>query len=210
VGQLVSSGFEVPLLEGWGKRGETGEIDETGLVDHTRCQYREVGMAKVHSLDDNRTGVVVSINLSGGGVPKKRVSDAKVSLLGLHGDAHNDKEHHGGPDRAVCLYAIERIHALQAEGHPIDVGTAGENVTVEGLDWDLVVPGTRMKLGAEVLLEIASFTSPCKTIRESFIDGRFVRISQKLPPGWSRVSARVLSEGQVHFRDSVELLVAPE
>jgi MOSC domain-containing protein YiiM len=197
-------------LEGWGKRGETGEIDETGLVDHTRCQYREVGMAKVHSLDDNRTGVVVSINLSGGGVPKKRVSDAKVSLLGLHGDAHNDKEHHGGPDRAVCLYAIERIHALQAEGHPIDVGTAGENVTVEGLDWDLVVPGTRMKLGAEVLLEIASFTSPCKTIRESFIDGRFVRISQKLPPGWSRVSARVLSEGQVHFRDSVELLVAPE
>jgi len=185
----------------------------TGLTGLTRSYpppYREVGMAKVHSLDDNRTGVVVSINLSGGGVPKRRMSDAKVSLLGLYGDAHNDNEHHGGPDRAVCLYAIERIHALQAEGHPIDVGTAGENITVEGLDWHLVVPGTRIKLGAEVLLEVASFTSPCKTIRESFIDGRFVRISQKLHPGWSRVYARVLSEGEVHFRDSVELLEPPE
>jgi MOSC domain-containing protein YiiM len=167
-------------------------------------------MDKVRPLDDNRSGVVVSINLSGGGVPKKRVSDAKVSLLGLYGDAHNDNEHHGGPERAVCLYAIERIHALQAEGHPIDVGSAGENLTVEGLDWDLVVPGTRMKVGAQVLLEIASFTSPCKTIKDSFVDERFVRISQKLHPGWSRVYARVLSEGEVHFRDSVELIEPPE
>lgn len=167
-------------------------------------------MAKVHLLDDNRTGVVVSINLSGGGVPKKRVSDAKVSLLGLHGDAHDDKEHHGGADRAVCIYCIERIHALQAEGHPIDVGTAGENLTVEGLDWELVVPGTRMKVGAQILLEIASFTSPCKTIKDSFVEERFVRISQKVHPGWSRVYARVLSEGDVHFGDSVELLITPE
>jgi MOSC domain-containing protein YiiM len=67
-----------------------------------------------------------------------------------------------------------------------------------------------MKLGAEVLLEIVSFTSPCKTIRESFIDGRFARISQKLHPGWSRVYARVLSEGEVRFGDSVELLIPPE
>ena len=167
-------------------------------------------MAQVRPLDDNRTGVIVSINLSGGGVPKKRVSDAKVSRLGLHGDAHNDKEHHGGPDRAVCLYAMERIHALQGEGHPIDVGTAGENLTVEGIDWELVVPGTRIKVGAAVILEVASYTGPCKTIRDSFIDGRFVRISQKLHPGWSRVYARVLSEGEVHFGDSLELLTTPE
>ena len=162
------------------------------------------------ALDDNRTGLIVSINVSGGGVPKKRVSDARVSLLGLHGDAHTDTKNHGGPDRALCIYAIERIRALQAEGHPIDVGTAGENVTVEGLDWDLVVPGARMKLGAEVLLEVASFTGPCKTIKESFIEGRFVRISQKLHPGWSRVYAKVLSEGEIRFGDSVELLLAPE
>jgi MOSC domain-containing protein YiiM len=161
-------------------------------------------------LDDNRTGLVVSINLSGGGVPKKRVAGARVSLLGLQGDAHNDYKHHGGPDRAVCLYALERIHALQAEGHPIDVGTTGENVTVEGLDWNQVVPGARMQLGDEVLLEVTAFTTPCKTIRASFIDESFIRISHKLHPGWSRVYARVISEGEVHFGDSVELLAPPE
>jgi MOSC domain-containing protein YiiM len=50
-----------------------------------------------------------------------------------------------------------------------------------------------------------SFTNPCKTIKASFIDGKFIRIAQKLHPGWSRVYARVLSEGQIHFGDPVEV-----
>lgn len=156
-------------------------------------------------LDMNRIGTLVSINLSRGGVPKRRVDDAKVSQLGLQGDAQNDKKNHGGPEKAVCVYSLERIHALQAEGHPIEVGAVGENVTVEGIDWELVVPGVRIRLGEEVLLEVTDFTDPCKTIRESFIDGRFVRISEKVHPGWSRVYARVLSEGGIRFGDPVEL-----
>jgi MOSC domain-containing protein YiiM len=160
------------------------------------------------SLGPNRTGVLVSINRSGGGVPKRRVDGARVSQLGLLGDTQNDKKHHGGPERAVCVYSLERINALQQEGHPIDVGTVGENITVEGIDWELVVPGVRIKLGDEVVLEVASFASPCDTIKESFIDGRFVRISQKLHPGWSRVYARVLIEGEIHFGDHVEVIPA--
>jgi MOSC domain-containing protein YiiM len=159
-------------------------------------------------LDYNRTGVLASINASNGGVPKSRVTDAKVSRLGLLSDAQNDKKHHGGPERAVCVYSLERIHALQAEGHPIDVGTVGENVTLEGIDWDMVVPGARIKLGKAVVLEVASFTTPCKTIKESFTDGKFVRISQKLYPGWSRVYARVVIEGEIHFGDHVEVIPA--
>ena len=148
--------------------------------------------------------------MSNGGVPKGRVTVAQVSRLGLLKDAQNDTKGHGGPERAVCVYSLERIRALQAEGHPIDVGTAGENVTLEGIDWDFVVPGTRLRLGEAVILEVASFTSPCKTIRESFIEGEFVRISQKLHPGWSRVYTRVLSEGVIRAGDSVELTPAPE
>jgi MOSC domain-containing protein YiiM len=159
-------------------------------------------------LDYNRIGILVSINRSGGGVPKRRVDGAKVSRLGLQGDTQNDKEHHGGPERAVCVYSLERIHALQHEGHPIDVGTVGENITVEGIDWELVVPGVRLQVGNKVVLEVASFTSPCKTIKESFIGGRFVRISQKLHPGWSRVYARVLIEGEIRFGDHVEVILA--
>jgi MOSC domain-containing protein YiiM len=128
-----------------------------------------------------------------------------VSRLGLVGDAQDDTKHHGGPDRAVCVYSLERIRALQTEGHPIDLGTVGENVTIEGIDWELVVPGAQMRLGDHVVLEIASFTDPCKTIKASFVDGRFIRIAQKLHPGWSRVYARVLAEGEIRFGDTVEL-----
>lgn len=161
-------------------------------------------------LDRYRMGVLASINASDGGVPKRRITGATVSRLGLLGDAQNDTKGHGGPERAVCVYSLERIRALQMEGHPIDVGTVGENVTVEGIDWELVVPGARLRLGQGVILEVASFTSPCKTIRESFIDGSFVRISQKLHPGWSRVYTRVLSEGEIHCGDPVEVTPPPE
>ena len=161
-------------------------------------------------LDSYRIGVLASINISGGGVPKRRVTGAQVSRLGLHNDAQNDIIHHGGPERAVCVYSLERIRALQAEGHPIEVGTVGENVTVEGIDWDRVVPGARLRLGQAVTLEVASFTTPCKKIRESFIDEQFVRISHKLHPGWSRVYTRVLSEGEIRAGDPVELIPPPE
>jgi len=74
----------------------------------------------------------------------------------------------------------------------------------------LAVPGARVRLGDEVVIEIASFTDPCKTIKGSFTDGKFVRIAQKLYPGWSRVYARVLEEGEIHFGDTVEVIPAPD
>jgi len=133
-----------------------------------------------------------------------------VSRSGLEKDTQDDKKHHGGPERAVCLYSLERIRSLQTEGHPIDVGTAGENITVEGIDWDLLVPGVTIRIGDQVLLEVASFTNPCKTIRASFIAGEFIRIAQKLHPGWSRVYARVLREGQIRFGDPVGVTPASD
>lgn len=161
-------------------------------------------------LDNHRIGILLSINVSHGGVPKRRVNGAIVSVSGLVNDAQNNTKHHGGPERAVCVYSVERIRSLQGEGHPIDIGTAGENLTLEGIDWELVVPGARLRLGNDVLLEVASFTKPCKTIRDSFTEGHFVRISQKLHPGWSRVYARVLSEGDIRSGDAVELIPPPE
>lgn len=155
------------------------------------------------ALDNHRIGMIFSINISGGGVPKKSVSVSKVSQSGLDGDAQDDTKHHGGPERAVCIYALEIIRALQQEGHPIDVGTAGENLTIEGLDWEVVVPGARLQVGDQVLLEVVSFTNPCKTIKASFLDGRFTRIAQKFYPGWSRVYARVLTEGEIHSGDQI-------
>lgn len=151
-----------------------------------------------------RTGRLVSINSSGGGVPKTPVLFATVTRLGLEEDRHVSPNH-GGPERAICLYSIEMIKTLRAEGHPIDVGTAGENFTVEDLDWSLMVPGARVGVGKDLRLEIVSFTTPCKTIAASFVGGKFSRISQKLHPGWSRVYARVLSTGSVESGCSITI-----
>ncbi len=149
-------------------------------------------------------GKVFSINCSPGGVPKLPVPEALVTRSGVFGDDHNDRKHHGGPDRAVCLYSVERITALQHEGHPIGTGTAGENLTITGLDWDLVVPGSVIEVG-DALLEVTDYTTPCRTIRDSFIDEKFMRISQKHHPGWSRVYARVVRDGVVRTGDQVSL-----
>jgi MOSC domain-containing protein YiiM len=154
---------------------------------------------------------IASLNISPGGVPKRPVAEAEVTALGLRGDDHDDKRHHGGPDRALCLYSTELIAALRDEGHPIAPGTVGENVTIAGLDWERVTPGARLRIGGGVEVEVTSYTSPCRTIRESFADGRFGRISQKSNPGWSRVYVRVVHGVGRSIRVGDEVtLVTPE
>lgn len=141
-----------------------------------------------------------------GGVPKLPVAAALVTAAGMAGDQQRNLKYHGGADRALCLYAVERLDALRREGHPIAIGTTGENVTVGGIDWALVVPGVRLALGAAVRVEITSFTRPCRTIAGSFLGGRTGRVSQRTHPGWSRVYARVLAGGTVHEGDEVALV----
>jgi len=155
-------------------------------------------------------GRIVQINVSPGGVPKLPVERARVTELGIDGDAHRNLAHHGGPERALCLFAMERIGALQAEGHPIVPGAIGENVTVEGIDWGAVGPGTRLLLGEEVLVEVTRFTSPCVNITPAFTGGDSARVSQKRHPGDSRVYARVLRTGTMKRGDPVRLLAAAE
>jgi MOSC domain-containing protein YiiM len=152
------------------------------------------------------TGRIFQLNTSNGGVPKLAVREGEVNELGLVGDEHRFPDIHGGPDRALCLFSLERILKLQAEGHPIFPGAVGENVTIAGLDWLQVVPAAQLSLGDEVLLEITSYTTPCNTIPACFVDGQYQRISQKLHPGWSRVYARVLRGGQLRIGQPVELL----
>ncbi|MCC6387920.1 MAG: MOSC domain-containing protein [Dehalococcoidia bacterium] len=153
-------------------------------------------------------GTIVQIAVSRGGVPKLPVLEAEVGELGIVGDVQNNTRDHGGPERALCLWAIERIEALRGEGHPIAPGTAGENITTTGIDWDRVTAGTRLRLGAGVLIEITRDTAPCKTIAGSFVDGKFVRISGKLHPGWSRVYARVIAGGTVRPGDAIDFVEA--
>lgn len=151
-------------------------------------------------------GFLHSINVSDGGVPKRPLPWAQIRADGIDGDRQEDRRYHGGPDRAVCLYSLDLIEALQGEGHPIMPGSIGENLTVHGIDWFAIRTDARIEVG-EVLLEVTRAASPCHKIGPSFHDGVFARVSQKVYPGWSRFYARVLREGLVSTGDRV--LVAP-
>lgn len=150
--------------------------------------------------------VLHQLSASNGGVPKKAVDRATIDRMGLVGDAQNDTKHHGGPDRALCLYSLEVIERLRSEGHPIEPGYAGENVTISGLDWAEVQPGARLRIGHDVEIEVTSYTAPCSNNARWFIDGDFTRMLQSRHPGESRVYARVLQEGEVRAGDEVALV----
>jgi MOSC domain-containing protein YiiM len=151
-------------------------------------------------------GHIVQLSVSNGGVPKRAVETARVTALGLEGDAHRNRQHHGGPERAVCLFAVELIRALQAEGHSLVPGALGENVTLEGIEWAAVQPGARLCLGDEVVLEVTRYTSPCFNLRPAFRGGDYSLVSQKRHPGRSRVYARVVTEGTLRRGDPARLL----
>ena len=150
-------------------------------------------------------GQIHQINVSPGGVPKLPVPEAYLAVTGVFGDAQADTVHHGGPDRAVCLYSWEVIEALRREGHPIGAGSAGENLTLAGIDWRAVGPGTVLRIGS-ALIEVTHPTTPCYKNARWFIDGNFTRMHPAKHPGWSRMYARILEEGWVRRGDSVAVI----
>jgi MOSC domain-containing protein YiiM len=139
-------------------------------------------------------GQVVQINTSPGGVPKTAVERAFVGEQGIEGDGHTYSGH-GGPEKALCLYSLERILAFQAAGHPIFPGSLGENLTIVGLEWSELKPGDRFAIGDEVEIELVEPAAPCRKIESSFSDSDASRVDQQIHPGWARYYARVLTGG---------------
>ena len=150
---------------------------------------------------------IVSINVSElGGVPKLPVKTAVVRFEGVEGDLNRFRmeRKNGDPGRAVSIFSMERILQLQEEGHPIDIGTAGENFTIEGIDWPKMEVGMMIRFGS-ALIRLSEPCAPCSKIGGSFMKNEFSRIDQNKRRGWSRWSASVIEEGAVSVGDAVYL-----
>lgn len=154
----------------------------------------------------NLGGRVHAVCLSDGGVPKLPVPDAVVGPRGLVGDRQANTKLHGRVWQALCLWSLEVIEALRAEGHPVAAGSTGENLTLVGLDWPRVVPGVRLGIGGAVVAEITAYTAPCVKNAAWFLDRDVNRMSQEHHPGWSRVYASVVQGGTVRPGDAVTVL----
>ncbi len=154
-------------------------------------------------MTQNSGAYLYQINVSNGGVPKRRIDKAYVSVDGVAGDKQGNRTVHGGIDRALCLYSLEQLNELRNEGHTIGPGSSGENFTISGFDWACLQLGDRLRIGESLHIEITSYAEPCRHNARWFQNRDYKRISQKIHPGWSRLYAKVLTEGPVQSGNSV-------
>jgi MOSC domain-containing protein YiiM len=159
---------------------------------------REAGL-----LPPTTAGTVAHLAVSAGGVPKTSVDAVEIGWSGVIGDVQGNRRHHGRPFQALCLWSTEVIDDLRSEGHPIHPGAAGENVTLSGLPWHLVVPGARLAIGS-VLCEISGDATPCSKNARWFVGGDFRRMGIDRGPV-SRMYATVLRPGRVAVGDTAVL-----
>ncbi len=149
-------------------------------------------------------GRITGLHISDGGVPKLPVQSLEIVSTNCIGDKQNDLKHHGGIDKAVCLFQQEIIDQLNSEGHPINAGSTGENILIHGIPIGNIYPGVIIKFPSVELI-ITQDAPPCKTIKDSFKDGYFNAISHKKKPHYTRWYARVIKEGVVSVDDSVSV-----
>ncbi|WP_309648465.1 MOSC domain-containing protein [Nocardioides sp.] len=94
------------------------------------------------------------------------VGPVEVGPLGIAGDEVSDTRHHGGVDQAVYAFAREDLdHWTQVLGEPIRDGQFGENLTTSGIDVNEAEVGERWRIGADVVLEVASIRTPCNDFK---------------------------------------------
>jgi MOSC domain-containing protein YiiM len=100
------------------------------------------------------------------------------------------------------------IEELAADGHPIAAGRAGENLTLRGLAWDSLRPGSRLRVGS-ALVELSFPAVPCSKQTQWFADGDFKRIAYEVNPQWVRWYGWVRERGDVAPGDTVVVQPAP-
>ena len=151
-------------------------------------------------------GNVAQLNTSGGGVPKRPVERVEVGFGGIVGDRQATRRHHGRPWQALSLWSAEVIDDFARDGHPISYGSAGENITVTGLEWARVRPGVELDVGT-VRCDVVAFAAPCKQNAGWFRGGDFNLMHHHAGPV-ARVYTLVTRPGTITSRDQVILAPA--
>lgn len=126
----------------------------------------------------------------------------------LEGDGQADLIHHGGPDKAVCVYPSEHWSHWSGILPPqqLSGGEFGENFTLEGLTEADVCIGDVFSVGS-ALVQISQPRQPCwKLARRWQVKDLAVQIQQTGFTGWY---FRVLQEGLVEANMPLRLMDRP-
>jgi MOSC domain-containing protein YiiM len=148
-----------------------------------------------------------------------KTNETTISLvvgLGVRGDAHmgatvKHRSHirkfgHVPNLRQVHLLHEELFEELRAGGFDVQPGSIGENVTTRGIDLLSSPTGTRLRLGAEAVIEITGLRNPCRQI-EAFRVGLLRAVLAHDANGnllrKTGVMAIVITSGEVSVGDEI-------
>jgi MOSC domain-containing protein YiiM len=150
----------------------------------------------------------------------KHAADAitLVAGLGVDGDAHAGEtvQHRSRVARDPTqpnLRQVHLIHAelhdeLRAQGFELSPGEMGENVTTRGVDLLALPAGTRLRLGADALIEVKGLRNPCRQL-EQIAPGLMAAVLERDAGGnlirKSGVMAVVVTGGEVRSGDAITI-----
>jgi cyclic pyranopterin phosphate synthase len=130
------------------------------------------------------------------GTQKTNVPRAELKAdFGIIGDAHSGDWH-----RQVSLLEIESINEMVAKGTKVAPGNFAENITTEGIDLCALKIGSKLKLGAEVELEITQLGKKCHSRCKIF-----EQIGDCIMPR-EGIFARVVKAGSINVGDLIEVI----
>jgi MOSC domain-containing protein YiiM len=165
--------------------------------------------------------LVVSVNcgkesdLLIGGRPGRSAIDKRpvagpvaVGSLGLDGDECADKEHHGGVEQAIYVYAREDLDWWTEQlGRELPNGIFGENLTTSGISVTTALIGETWQVGTAVV-QVTSPRVPCETFKSWLDEPHWVK--RFADAGRTGAYLRVLSEGSVQAGDELTVLSRPD
>lgn len=142
------------------------------------------------------TGRLFSICISPQrGQIKTEVPEARVTDMGIENDGHA-----GDWSRQVtCLNHASVLRLNQEKNMHVGPGQYAENLLIEGLDFSPIQVGSRLQIGAEVILQVSQIG---KEDHPSVVT-RTLGVSL-LP--YEGLFCRVIRGGQIRKGDPVELL----
>jgi MOSC domain-containing protein YiiM len=163
---------------------------------------------------------VESVNASRGHTLRKpgRLSIRLVEGQGVEGDAHAGPtvKHRSRVRKDPTQPNLRQVHLIHAElhdelagrGFSVGAGEMGENVTTRGVDLLGLPAGSRLRLGAEAVVEITGLRNPCKQL-ETLQPGLMAAVLDRDDAGElvrkAGVMAVVIAGGDVFPGDPIEV-----
>ncbi|WP_036633101.1 MOSC domain-containing protein [Paenibacillus massiliensis] len=143
------------------------------------------------------------------GIHKKPVQHSvMLTRTGVAGDGQADLINHGGPDKAVCIYDIDRYPLFEQEmGRQLTFGAFGENLSLQGALEDDVYIGDIFRIG-QAVVQVSQPRQPCFKLAARY-DWKELPLRFQ-STGYTGYYFRVLEEGEVAQGDSLQLLERPQ